>query len=69
MEYVSDTTKRLIDERDKATREGNEWLANSKKRAIKKQVRKDKVDWIDALINAELNCKDNWDGIKILKNN
>ena len=67
LEYVSEITKQLINERDVALKNGNLWMANLKRGQIKMQLRRDKVNCIDALIHAELNCKDNSEGVKITR--
>ena len=50
LEYISEITKRLVDKRDTAVAKVYGWLANLKQRQIQKQIKRDKVNWIDALI-------------------
>ena len=66
-EYISDETKRLIEQRDAAVWYGGEEAGKPIQKLIKKQVEKDKENWADMLTQENLGEKELWQGIGDIK--
>ena len=67
LEYMSEETKNLIDKKQVAKLNENLDGVEILEREIKDQLTRDKIQWMNDLVNELLTRKDNWQGVKLIR--
>ena len=66
-DYITAETKQLIQERNRFKSNGSGEDAIRLKKVIKTHLKRDRRIWMDKLVASDLTCKEQWAGIKILR--
>jgi hypothetical protein len=66
-DYITAETKKLIQQRSILQSNGNGEEAVHIKKVIKTHLKRDRKAWMDKLVAPELTCKEQWAGLKILR--